>query len=369
MKYIFGIFVLLFTFTSCRTSRPFPTFDFARLENVKGMIEGQYLNRNPDRRTILSLFNIREEANTVTITFENPNEIKLTYYNELSVKKERIFEGEMKSNFFEIYFKNQQFWIPLIYWNFDVDRVRIGKTKCGKLLIRKHTGTGGSLLFFGAGFSIETPHEFLCASEYKKPTPMKIGDLWGYVDSTGNIVIPAKYDFAYIFEHDIARVKLNNKWGLINLQGEEITPAKYDKISPIEAVFYPPIFRAYIGGKVGILDIGGNEAIPVIYDHIGNTVSPIHFGQSRFVEIRLGDKKGYASRTQVVIPAIYSRIFGTHRSFDGTPKPFAYAIRDGIYYTIDDKGYEYETTESVWLGRSTKFETKRKIEFNEQKIE
>jgi len=357
MRYIFGIFAFVFTFTSCGTMRSFKTSDFSTINCVKS-IEGNYLNRNSDRISILSRFNIGEEANFVTITAENPNEIKLAYHNDSSIRQERVFAGEMKQNYFEIYFSNQKKVIPLIYGNFNIDRIRMGKTKDGKLLIRKFVDNSGHLLFFAGGYSVETPYIFSYANELNDYTPIHENGLWGFSDSLGNIVIPKIYDFVSSFDKGVARVKLNNKWGLINRQGEEIAPIKYDKLSLIDTVFSPPIIRAYIGEKVGILDLSGNETIPVIYDFIAYS----NMGYYGLFSIRLGDKKGFASRTQVVIPAIYSEI---------SPLGLATATakRDGRYFIVDRDGYEYEAKGSVFWGMRAKPDTKRKIKFEEQRIE
>ena len=358
MRYIFGIFAFVCTFTSCGTMKSFKTSDFSTINCVKS-IEGNYLNRNSDRISILSRFNIREEANFVTITSENPKEIKLTYFNDSSIIQERVFTGEMKKNYFEIYFLKQQFFIPLLYSSCNIDRVRIGKTNDGKLLIRKFVDQSGTLLFLVGGYSVETPYKFSEAKENRDYTPIHENGLWGYSDLSGNIVIPKKYDFVSLFDKDVARVKLNDKWGLINRQGEEIAPIKYDIISLVDTLSTPSIFRVSIGGKTGILDIDGNELIPVIYDYIGYSVSP---NPNYLVVIRLGDKLGRATRTQVVIPAIYSE----QVNFLGDRIVYK---RDGKNYIADKDGYEYEAEGSLFWGFKAKLETKRKIQFEEQEIE
>jgi len=359
MKYIFGILGFLLTFSACGIMKGTRTSDFATIDSIKDL-EGSYLN-NASQRSILSNFNIREFADVVAITVVSPNEIKLTYYTDTSTKQERIFTGEMKRNFFEIYFLSEGITIPLIFSNSNTDRIRIGKTKDGKLLIRKFVDNSGYLLFLAGGFVGEMPHIFPHIRNHKDYIPIHENGLWGYVDSLGNIVIPKKFDFTTIFEGDVARVKLNNKWGLINRQGEAITPFKYDRISRKDTVFYPPIFRATIGEKVGILDTDGNEIIPVIYDFIAYS-NMSHHG---LFSIRLGDKRGFASRIQVVVPAIYSRLSMLNKNY-------AVAERDGQIFIVSRNGYEYEsrTRRFSWTtADDRKTETRRKIQFHEQNIE
>jgi len=350
MKHLLKLLIIAFAFTSCGTMLHNNTYDFSIIKDVKDL-EGYYLNR-VDRTSILSCFNVREYADFVNITSESPNEIKLIYNND-STKQEQIFTGQMKENFFEIYFSKQQSFIPLIYSSCDIDRIRIGKTKEGKLLIRKFIDQSGNLLFLAGGYSVEKPYIFSYADEYKSYIPIEEDGLWGYCDTSGHIVIPTKYDFATIFERDIACVKLNNKWGLINMHGEEITPIKYDDII-LDTLQSPPIFCVYIGEKTGILDINGNEIIPVIYDYIEHPLSP-----DKLMPIRLGEKWGCAIRTEVVIPAIYSEAY----SYSGGR---ALVKRDGKSYLVDKDGYEYETKTTLTLRAIPK--TKRKIQLDEQVI-
>jgi len=364
MRFVYVTLVFVLFFTSCGTLRIHKTSDFAPINDVKDL-EGYYLNRE-GKISILSRFNIKEYADFITIASENSNEIKLIYYND-STKREQVFEGQMMKNYFEIYFSNQKKVIPLIYSNYNIDRIRIGKTNNGNLLIRKFVDNSGHLLFFGGGYSVETPYKFLYASEYKNHIPMKKDGLWGYFDSLENDVVSAKYDFACIFEHGVARVKSNNKWGLINNQGIEITPLKYDKIVPIDTLL-PPVFRVSIGEKTGVLDINGNESIPVIYDYMDN------FPSCGFFRIRLNDKWGYTNRTNVVIPAIYSEASSFRYYYWNTMiqvKEYYWATvkRDEKYYVVDKDGYEYEAKEGIGFPKSPKLETKRKIQFEEQEIE
>ena len=359
MKFFYGLLVVAFIFTSCGTMKFNKTSDFLSIYDTKSL-EGYYLNRirtNYTARSILSCFNINDYADFVTIVSENPNEIKLIYYND-STKQEKVFIGEMKKNYFEIYFSKRQIVIPLLYSSYDIERIRLGKSKEGKLLIRDYSCQSGNLLLFAAGYCYETPYIFSYSTEYKDYIPVQQNGLWGYSNLLGDIVIHAKYDFASIFEQNVARVKFNNKWGLINKQGEEITPIKYDKISVIDTLCAPSIFRVSIGEKTGILDINGNELIPVIYDYMGYEYS---HNPDRLNAIRLGDKWGRATRTQVVIPAIYSENVG----FYGDR---VLVKRDGKYYIADKDGYEYET-KGIGTMRDPILKTKRKIQLDEQKIE
>jgi len=363
MKHLWGMVIIVFICSSCGTMRLNKTSDFAKINDVKDL-NGHYLNRT-NNHSILYCFDIAEYADFVAIASEKADEIKLIYYND-TARQERIVNGQMKKNYFEIYFSKRQFIIPLIYSSCDIVRIRVGKSKDGKLLIREFLNQSGNLLFLSGGHSFETPYKFYYSTEYKDYMPIQKNALWGYSNSLGDIVISAKYDFASIFENNVARVKLDEKWGLINTQGEEITPFKYDFIEPIDTLDLPAIFRVFIGEKTGALDVSGNEIIPVIYDDMGafsdiNNPNQDKFTRDKLTLIRIGDKFGYANRSQVIIPALYSYIGG----FIGN---YSLVERDGIYYIIDREMYEYET-KGIGKDRKPKLETKRKIQFEEQIIE
>jgi hypothetical protein len=51
---------------------------------------------------------------------------------------------------------------------------------------------------------------------------------YGFIDKTGKEVVPCKYDDAEYFSEGLARVELNGKLGIIDKTGKEIVPCKYD---------------------------------------------------------------------------------------------------------------------------------------------
>lgn len=90
---------------------------------------------------------------------------------------------------------------------------------------------------------------------------------YGFIDKSGTLVIPYKYDLVSEFSEGLAPVKLNEKWGLINKNGTEVAPCKYDDcIPPILSSFEGIVVR--IGNKYGVTDKNGKEVIPCKYDDI-----------------------------------------------------------------------------------------------------
>lgn len=52
---------------------------------------------------------------------------------------------------------------------------------------------------------------------------------WGYVSTSGEVIVNAKYDMAYDFSEGLAAVKLGDKWGYIDTKGNVVIQMKYDK--------------------------------------------------------------------------------------------------------------------------------------------
>jgi hypothetical protein len=56
---------------------------------------------------------------------------------------------------------------------------------------------------------------------------------WGYIDKTGNIVIPLQFDWAEPFSEDRAAVVRGKKYGFIDPTGREVIPLRLDvSLSP-----------------------------------------------------------------------------------------------------------------------------------------
>ena len=363
----------MLVFTSCFSTRSFRnTSEFVTIHNIKDL-KGHFLNRciteiesgiiNPRTRDILSIFDIRENAHFFTIVAKSPTEIKLIYYNDSGERQEKVFEGRMRRNFFEIYLRRRRLILPPIITIVNTHRIRVAKTADNRLIVKGFFESYSQLLFLMGGGGVWEPvARFPFATEYKGYIPVHENGLWGFADLYGNIVIPKKYDFVTIFNNGVAYVRLNDKWGLINKQGEEIIPVKYDRLEPFDRL-YPPRFRATISGKTGVYDINGNEIIPVIYNIDWNP------NKHSLVRIRLNGKWGIADRNGVIIPAIYSRIHWEHlhRNEDRIQ-----VERDRQMFFVNRYGYEYDARRSVHRGiviDTPILETRRRIQFDEQRIE
>lgn len=58
------------------------------------------------------------------------------------------------------------------------------------------------------------------------------GPKQGYIDRSGNLITPLKFDMASDFSEGMAQVKLSNKWGYINRTGELVITPLLRKLNP-----------------------------------------------------------------------------------------------------------------------------------------
>jgi hypothetical protein len=89
--------------------------------------------------------------------------------------------------------------------------------------------------------------------------PYRKGNKWGYVEkSTKEIIIAPKFDEAKRFiNRNLAIIRLDNLWGLIDTNGEVIIPPKYDDISDFKSTKFH--FLGKTNGIYVLIDKEGKE--------------------------------------------------------------------------------------------------------------
>ena len=99
---------------------------------------------------------------------------------------------------------------------------------------------------------------------------------WGYIDGTGQYVIPPRYDATILFVNGLAPVALDGKWGVIDTTGRELLPLEYDSVDILtgwsifmgQAPDEPFLIRVVRDGKHGVADVKGNIILPAEYDEM-----------------------------------------------------------------------------------------------------
>jgi hypothetical protein len=83
------------------------------------------------------------------------------------------------------------------------------------------------------------------------------GGWWGFIDTTGKLVIEIKFNAVSQFSEGLARVRQNGKWGFIDKKGEFVIPARYDWVRS----FKNGIAEAVLDGMIILIDRQGKTIV------------------------------------------------------------------------------------------------------------
>ncbi|MGN1001188.1 MAG: WG repeat-containing protein [Oscillospiraceae bacterium] len=136
--------------------------------------------------------------------------------------------------------------------------------------------------------------------------------LFGYIDKSGELVIPAQYEDAYVFNSGFAAVKRDGKWGAIDTSGNVLIPFLYDDSFGTSDGY----MTVGLNGKYGLVDRSGNVVVPLEYDDISTFAGGVAYGiKNGYVYVITRTNTAYASTQTVTI--------------DGRPVELqAYALKD-----------------------------------------
>lgn len=118
---------------------------------------------------------------------------------------------------------------------------------------------------------------------------------WGYIDSSGKIIIPLQYEDPSQFTHGYVDVKQNGKVGLIDKTGKVVVPLQYDYIGN----YHNGLFSVRnLQEKYGFIDSSGNVIIPFEYDGVD-----ISWFNNGLASVKKGNKYGAIDvKNKIVIP-------------------------------------------------------------------
>jgi hypothetical protein len=111
------------------------------------------------------------------------------------------------------------------------------------------------------------------------PTPMKLGDRYGYKDKSGMIVIDPLFDEAGEFKDGLALVKVDGDLGFIDTQGKTVVEPEWEELHP----FKDDLARVRSGGKYGFVDRQGKVVIEPRFKAAGDFsegLAPVILGPS-----------------------------------------------------------------------------------------
>ena len=88
------------------------------------------------------------------------------------------------------------------------------------------------------------------------------GGKWGYLDTTGHIIIAATYDGAKQVTKETGIVKKEKKWGMIDMKSATLIPLVYDALSYMEVDTNTFVTAQINGIRYGYVNRNGNIMIP-----------------------------------------------------------------------------------------------------------
>ncbi len=95
--------------------------------------------------------------------------------------------------------------------------------------------------------------------------PFKSNVLYGYMDLSGKVVIPAEYEQLGFFHEGLAFAVKNEKYGFIDKGNRVVVPFEYESVTDFEQ----GRSIVEINDKLGVVDRSGAVVFPVEFDEIG----------------------------------------------------------------------------------------------------
>jgi hypothetical protein len=92
------------------------------------------------------------------------------------------------------------------------------------------------------------------------------GNFWGVVDGSGTVVIPFVYEKLTYFRHGVIGAKKEGKWGYIDARGQTVVDFIFNEIYPDD---YPEgLYLVSANGKEGLLNKERNWVLEPIYEKV-----------------------------------------------------------------------------------------------------
>lgn len=110
----------------------------------------------------------------------------------------------------------------------------------------------------------------------------------GFLDLTGDEIIPCTYDEIGLFRYGRTLARLDNRYGIIDTLGNTILPIEYEDHTTkgYKYVYYDSLALVEKGGRLGYVDLQGNIVIPL------NLQQAYHFSEG-LAAVRYGGLWGY----------------------------------------------------------------------------
>ena len=356
--------------TACNANKATRLSNFQQLNgNYTSLSQTYRVQSNPTTRinnyvSLLKLFNIYEQTNAVDVKFISDNQVQLSYWSATdsgTFFTERVFSGKPKKKYLQIFLRKERFNIPPIYGYNDIDRIRIGKTPTGDLLVMNHFETIGYIFIFAGGGSGNDAYTFktLDSSSEALPKYDTIANKWGLYKDT-QVLISPMYDFIQPYDTATFEVTQQKLKGVVDAQNQTIIPIQYVQINPIFENGKGFVYEVKKDDYYGLLDSLGQTILPVIYTRI-------NYYPGSGARLKINDKYGELTSDGNLIPAVYDEYFYFFKQKVGDQRLELANVRQGEeLFFIDKYGYRYDSKKisgalnPIYVPNA---DTKRKIEY------
>lgn len=123
---------------------------------------------------------------------------------------------------------------------------------------------------------------------------------YGFIDPTGKFVIPPKFEKAGDFAEGLAPVEVNEKWGFIDNTGKIIIKPQFESLM---GGFFKNLAAAQQNGKWGLIDKRGKAVVPFVYDDIDWLKD---YREEGLIGVEIAEKQGFINfKGEVVIELKY----------------------------------------------------------------
>ncbi|MEN8122896.1 MAG: WG repeat-containing protein [Bacteroidota bacterium] len=103
---------------------------------------------------------------------------------------------------------------------------------------------------------------------YNRYAAVSKNNMWGFIDKSGGLVVPAIYDDVTYFNEGIAAVKLDEKWGYVNTLGEIIAEPVYDSVRNFREGIAPVYNDGFWNKGWGFIDKTGELIIRHTFEDV-----------------------------------------------------------------------------------------------------
>ncbi len=118
----------------------------------------------------------------------------------------------------------------------------------------------------------ETDYAPVASSQGRFIVRNESGNLYGLLDSAGNVVLPCEYEalsFSQTKSQTVLKVTQRGSRGVFDLNGQELIPCSYTEVT-LSPMYDLSIVENFMGEQ-GVLDLAGNTILPIDFD-------VVHFG-------------------------------------------------------------------------------------------